>query len=195
MPRNKAISDEEILAAARSLFLQEGPKASTRTLAKLVGISEAVIFQRFNTKENLFFAAMIPPQMHFKAMFGVRPGKNQVKSNLEQICLQIAAYFREVMPIFLALVSHPAFNMQTFLQHHTLPTAPVEQELVAYLKAEANLGRICSNNITAAASVLFSHLHNLVLSETIGMNNSADTSHAILEAIGLLYQGLELRNV
>jgi AcrR family transcriptional regulator len=50
MPRKKTITDEEILSVARSLFLKEGAKASTRTLAKIVGISESVIFQRFNTK-------------------------------------------------------------------------------------------------------------------------------------------------
>ncbi|EKE96356.1 helix-turn-helix transcriptional regulator [Tolypothrix sp. LEGE 11397] len=32
--------------------------ASTRDIAKKAGISEAVIYQRFGTKEDLFFAAM-----------------------------------------------------------------------------------------------------------------------------------------
>ena len=191
MPRNKTITDDEILAAARSLFLQEGAKASTRTLAKRVGISETVIFQRFGTKEELFFAAMVPPQMHFQAMFGVQPGQKQVTTNLEAISLQIVAYFREVMPVFLALISHPSFDMQTFLQRHTLPVMQIEQELNAYLNAEADLARIQPDRRSMAASVLLSHLHNLALSETIEARRSADTEHAISEAISVLWQGLE----
>lgn len=193
MPRNKTITDDEILAVARSLFLKEGTKASTRTLAKLAGISEAVIFQRFGTKEDLFFCAMVPPKAQLEAMFNVQPGKKQVKTNLRSISLQIVAYFREVMPIFLSLISHPAFDMQTFLQRHTMPAMQIEQELIAYLNAEADLGRIHSDKIAVAASVLFSHLHNLVLSETIGAHHSADTDRAISEAIALLWQGLEPR--
>ena len=83
MPRNKTITDEEILAVARSLFIKEGAKASTRTLAKMVGISEAVIFQRFGTKEDLFFAAMVPPEAQLEAIFNVQLGKKQVTANLK----------------------------------------------------------------------------------------------------------------
>ena len=103
MPRNKTITDEEILAVARSLFLKEGAKASTRTLAKLVGISEAVIFQRFSTKEDLFFTAMVPPAAQLDAIFSIHPGEKQVIANLESVSLQIVVYFREVMPVFFIL--------------------------------------------------------------------------------------------
>ena len=191
MPRNKTITDDEILAAARSLFLQEGAKASTRTLAKQAGISETVIFQRFGTKEELFFAAMVPPKMHFRAMFEVQPGQKPVTTNLEIISLQIVAYFREMMPIFLALISHPSFDMQTFLQQHTLPAVQIKQELNAYLNAEADLGRIQPDKGAVVASVLLSHLHNLALSETIEAHRPTDTERATAEAIDLLWQGLE----
>ena len=116
MPRNKTITDEEILAVARSLFLQEGAKASTRTLAKLGGISEAVIFQRFSTKEDLFFTAMVPPSAQLDAIFSIQPGEHEVIENLKAVSVQIVGYFREVMPIFLSLIAHPAFDLPTFLQ-------------------------------------------------------------------------------
>lgn len=190
MPRRKTISDEEVLTIARSLFLQEGATASTRTLAKLAGISEAVIFQRFGTKADLFFAAMVLPAAQLEAMFNVQPGEKQVVENLESIGLQIVAYFREMMPVFLALISHPAFDMPTFLQRHTAPMEQIEQGLTTYLQAEANLGRVDPNNIAVAAAVLFSHLHSLVLSETIGAQPSADTDGAVAAAIALLWQGL-----
>ncbi|MEL6381608.1 MAG: hypothetical protein AAFQ89_03870 [Cyanobacteria bacterium J06626_18] len=42
-----------------------------------------------------------------------------------------------------------------------------------------------------AATVLLSHLHNLVLSETIEAHRPTDTEYAISAAIGILWQGLE----
>jgi AcrR family transcriptional regulator len=190
MPRNKIITDEEVLAAARSLFLKEGAKASTRTLAKTVGISEAVIFQRFNTKEELFFRAMVLPEAQLEAIFNIQPGEKKVIANLESVSLQIVFYFREVMPIFLSLVSHPSFDMQTFLQRHTMPGMKIAHRLTEYLNAEAELGRIQQGNVGATAAILFSHLHNIALSENIGVHQPIDTKGTISDAIAALWQGL-----
>ncbi len=190
MPRNKTITDEEILAIARSLFLKEGAKASTRTLAKLVGISEAIIFQRFNTKEDLFFTAMVPPAAQLEAIFNIQPGEQEIVTNLISVSLQIVIYFREVMPIFLSLVSHPAFDMQIFLKRHTMPRVQIVNRLVEYLHAEAELGRIQRGKVEAIAAMLLSHLHNLALSEHIGDRQPIDTELAISDAIEALWQGL-----
>lgn len=133
--------------------------------------------------------------MHFQAMFGVQPGQKQVTTNLETIGLQIVAYFREVMPVFLALISHPSFDMQTFLQQHTLPAMQIEQELNAYLNAEADLARIQPDIESVAAAVLLSHLHNLALSETIEAHRPTDTEYAISAAISILWQGLEPQSI
>lgn len=189
MPRNKTVTDEEILAVARSLFLKDGVKASTRTLAKMAGISEAVIFQRFGTKEDLFFAAMVLPEAELEAIFDIHPGQQQVTANLELVSLKIVAYFREVMPVFLSLISHPAFNMQTFLQQHTMPAMQISNKLTDYLNAEIELGRVRKDSVGAAA-ILLSHLHNLALSETIGLHQPIDADCAVSETIAILWKGL-----
>lgn len=193
MPRNKTISDDDILAVARSRFLKEGIKASTRTLAKQAGISEAVIFQRFGTKEDLFFAAMVPPQAQLKVMFDAQPGQHSIAANLNLISSQIVAYFCEIMPVFLPLISHPSFNVQTFLQRHRMPAMQIEQELLAYLTAEAVLGRIRPEGIDATTKILISHLHHLALSKTIGIQDSVNIQQATADVIDLLWQGLEPR--
>ncbi|MEA5597191.1 TetR/AcrR family transcriptional regulator [Rivularia sp. UHCC 0363] len=190
MPRNKTITNEEILNVARSQFLKQGVKASTRAIAKTVGISEGVIFQRFGTKEDLFFAAMVPPEAQLDAIFCVQPGENQVIANLRLISLQIVFYFREVMPIFLSLISHPSFDIQTFLQRHTMPAIQLGDRLTEYLNAEADLERIRKDYVATAANVLLSYLHNLALSENIGSHQAIDTENAISETIAFLWQGL-----
>ncbi|MFK8185445.1 MAG: TetR/AcrR family transcriptional regulator [Phormidesmis sp.] len=190
MTRSKTVTDEEILAAARSLFLEVGIKASTRKIAQNAGISEAVIFQRFKTKEELFFSAMVPPKARLEEIFRVHPGENIVPENLELISLQIVEYFREVMPTFIALIGHPAFNMQTFLQRHTMPRIQIGNRLSAYLYAEAEIGRIRSSQVEIAVSILLSYLHHLAMSETIDAHQKK-VKGDIPGAIGALWQGLE----
>lgn len=190
MTRSKTVTDEAILASARSLFLEVGIKASTRKIAKAAGISEAVIFQRFDTKEALFFAAMVPPKARIEKIFRIQPGENEVPENLELISLQIVDYFHEVMPTFIALIGHPAFNMQTFLQRHTMPRIQIGDRLTEYLIAEAKIGRIRSSQVEIAVAILLSYLHHFAMSETIGAQQGSARA-TITDAINALWQGLE----
>lgn len=190
MTRSKTVTDAEILAAARSLFLEVGVKASTRKIAKAAGISEGVIFQRFKTKEDLFFAAMVPPEARLDKIFRIPPGEGQVPENLKFMSLQIVDYFREVMPTFITLIGHPAFNMETFLQRHTLPRIQISNRLTEYLKAEAEISRIRRSQVEIATAILLSYLHHLALSETIDSSQHEKGMETITDAIEALWQGL-----
>ena len=53
--------DADRLDAAREVFVEKGPGASTREVARRAGVSEGVLFQRYGTKRDLFFAAMMIP--------------------------------------------------------------------------------------------------------------------------------------
>jgi AcrR family transcriptional regulator len=58
MPPRPRISDAELLEAARAVFLESGVDATTATVAARAGVSEALVFKRFGTKERLFDLAM-----------------------------------------------------------------------------------------------------------------------------------------
>jgi AcrR family transcriptional regulator len=47
MGRNKQVSDEAVLEAAKAVFVEQGFGASTREVARRAGISEAVLYQRY----------------------------------------------------------------------------------------------------------------------------------------------------
>ena len=70
MGRLKTITDDEVLAAARRVFQRDGHAASTRDVAQEAGVSQAVLYQRFKTKEELFFAAMTPAVIDPQAIVG-----------------------------------------------------------------------------------------------------------------------------
>ena len=56
--RPRLISDEQLLAVAREVFLERGIQATTGEVAKRAGASEGTIFHRFGSKDALFRAAM-----------------------------------------------------------------------------------------------------------------------------------------
>jgi AcrR family transcriptional regulator len=73
MGRNKTIEDEDVLAVARRVFREAGHAVSTREIARAVGVSQAVLFQRFGSKEELFFRAMTPELPDLEALLGDYP--------------------------------------------------------------------------------------------------------------------------
>ncbi len=58
MSRPLVYASADILRVAARVFLEDGHKASTKRIADIAGVSEAMLFQRFKTKEALFEAAM-----------------------------------------------------------------------------------------------------------------------------------------
>lgn len=58
MTNRQRVSDEAILESAREVFLQAGVDATTAAVAQRAGVSEALVFKRFHTKEALFERAL-----------------------------------------------------------------------------------------------------------------------------------------
>lgn len=58
MSRPVTISDDTILQAARALFTEKGPRATTAEIAARAGVSEGILFKRFGSKAALHKAAM-----------------------------------------------------------------------------------------------------------------------------------------
>jgi AcrR family transcriptional regulator len=58
MARPVTISDDQILDAARALFTEKGPRATTAEIAERAGVSEGILFKRYGSKVGLHKAAM-----------------------------------------------------------------------------------------------------------------------------------------
>lgn len=190
MPRPRTISDDEILTAARSAFLKEGAGASTRAIAAQAGISEGVLFQRFGTKTKLFFAAMVPWPAKLDEIFDAAPGEGEVPTNVEGILMRLLDYFREVMPVFVKLVSHPEFDLQEFLKAHEFPAMQIGGRLGEYLAAEARLGRVRPGHVPAATALLVHAVHNYALMDSLGAHDAGHAPLAIAGAVAGLWEGL-----
>ncbi len=96
-------SDVELLDAARRFFVERGFGASTKEIARRAGVSKGVIFQRFRTKDDLFFAAMTPPAAELHKL--LHHPRSKGRALLEKLTFAMIEYWRETFPVLLPLVA------------------------------------------------------------------------------------------
>ena len=170
MARPSVIDTEEILRAARELFLQKGPNVTTAEIARAVGISEGSIFKRFPTKHSLFLAAMKVDMPHpWAADLDALVGQGDLRENLVSVSTAIMSFLRELLPrIMLAWSCDGA--MSTHLSKIHGPKSPPRLALAAlasYLGAEMDLGRLRRTDPEIAARIFLGAIWNHVFLETI----------------------------
>lgn len=190
MGRKKRLEDEELLAIARDAFVKEGFGASTRAIARQAGVSETVLFQRFRTKPELFFTAMVPPAPDLHTILARHPAPGEPSIQLEQIGLRMLAYFRDVTPILLPLMSHPEFSYDTFVERN--PDFPLNQLVVglqAWLSRLEEEEVVVPGGADAMALTMVSSMASLALFERIGVHGGEVAEHLVREMARLIWRG------
>ncbi|MEH2280950.1 MAG: TetR/AcrR family transcriptional regulator [Nostoc sp.] len=175
MARTPRITNQQILEAARQVFLQQGFGASTLEIAQQAGISEASIFKRFSTKEELFFAAMgIPEKPLWVNELESLCHKGNLKENLINICLQIMEFYREVLPLIVMLRSR-GNAIAELGSKEPRPMRDVKV-LTAFLECEINQDRLRPCDPQIVAHILLGSLMNYVFLEQISSQASIPTA-------------------
>jgi AcrR family transcriptional regulator len=189
MGRNKTISDTELLDAARRVFVKQGFGVSTKEIARRAGVSEGVLFQRFTTKEDLFFAAMIPPPADLNKV--LHHPRSKGRPLLEKIMLSMIDYFRSTLPVLIPLMSHPSFRFEEFAKRHPdAPLVTLRRQLVDFVVQEQRAGRIAAVDPGAAALVVWSTAHTIAFFEHLGAHGGKFEPRMIRAAVACLWEGL-----
>lgn len=192
MARTPKITNQQILEAAREIFLQQGFGASTIEIAQRAGISEASIFKRFSTKEELFFASMgIPEKPLWMQELESLSGKGDVKENLIQVCLDILEFYREIMPRLMMLQTRGKAlpSMAIKLESKSIRDVKV---LTAFLEQEIEQERLRSGDPKTMALILLGSLMNYVFREQINPERAITTAAPIFVQglVEILWQGI-----
>ncbi|MBN3960587.1 TetR/AcrR family transcriptional regulator [Nostoc sp. NMS8] len=175
MARIPRITNQQIIEAARQIFLQQGFGASTLEIAQQAGISEASIFKRFSTKEKLFFAAMgIPEKPLWVNELESLCGKGNLKENLIKVCLQIMEFHREVLPRSMMVRSRG--NVLPELGGKEPKPIKDVKVLAAFLEREINQNRLRPCDPQTVAHILLGSLMNYVFVEQISSQVSIPTT-------------------
>ncbi len=193
MARVKSISDEQIIKSAREDFLKHGFGASTMAIARRAGISEALLFKRFGTKNAIFAKAMgfEESPLWVKALEGLE-NRGEARENIRKIAKMMVEFMSEVLPR--VIMAWSARNRPTLkLMSQKNPMRRDLKTLVAYFEKEMKIGRIRPGNPEIAARALIGSLNNLVFTKIMegGRATPAEMDRQVEELVDLLWEGLE----
>jgi AcrR family transcriptional regulator len=188
--RTTTITTEQILEAARAVFLEHGVNATTVEVANRAGISSASIFKRYPTKDALFLAAMseAPPERVWTPELEAAVGHGDPRADLTLIARRIAAYTSHVIPRLML--------MRSMGTPGALPSPPRATEdfvaMTGYFGREMALGRIARGDPTIPALALFHAVAGFALSQTVQSSEVLfNTTRYLEEFVGLMWHGLE----
>ena len=145
MSRTATITDDRLLQAARTEFLERGIRATSAAIARRAGVSPGILFHRFGTKEALFAAAMSQGDEGGRPPFDLRArvGKGSVPGTLTEIGGLLLDRFFLVVPNQLMAWANPEPGRRASMaQQYREKGVRGQRHLVEYLRAEAKLGRI-----------------------------------------------------
>jgi AcrR family transcriptional regulator len=192
MGRIAKITNQQILDAAREIFLEQGFGASTLEIAQKAGISEASIFKRFSTKEELFLASMgIPEKSPWGKKLDAVVGKGNLKQNLSDLSLEILEFNRQVMPRLMMLRSRGNLLPEMFNRADSRPSRDLKT-FTKFLEKEIENGRIRPCDPQTIAMILLGSLMNFVFLEQMHPKGDvpADEQKFVQNLVEIVWQGI-----
>jgi AcrR family transcriptional regulator len=192
MGRQKTISDEQVLHVARAMFREKGHTATTREIAQAAGISEAILYQRFGSKDDLFFAAMAPQEPDLAKLLGLKEPTEDAHTYLRTVVVRIGEYFADILPLVVRMMTHPSFDPAAFAR--SVPTPPsvrLREGLAERIASLARRKRIVAPSATLTARLLVSLAHDWALGRMHRISSGG--VRELQEMVDIVWVGLRAR--
>ena len=192
MGRPKTIETGELLAIARNVFRQHGHTVTTRDVAKAAGISQAVLYQRFKTKDALFYAALTQHAPNLSALSEIDPAL-EPRDWLAQFAARTKLHFRNIMPSLLSVAAHPKYGQEMMGNIHRHNRAgEVAALIVLRLQGWRQAGKIRPVDPRTFAFAFIHALHSMAMVEVLSGDPGPATRPAELETfIDVFWHGLK----
>jgi AcrR family transcriptional regulator len=186
MARPTSISNQQILDAARAVFLANGfARASTVAIARRAGVSEGSIFNRFATKDDLFRAAMDEAQPPAFALDGY-VGQGDLRKNLIRITIESVHYLSNLLPKLMLRWSERELSPKA---NACSPPREILRALTAFFKAEMALGRV-GGEPNIIARMFMGSVWNYCFLQTVAGDRSLSAKTFAERLIAGLWQGI-----
>jgi AcrR family transcriptional regulator len=193
MGRYKTISDEEVLGIARALFRAGGHTVTTRQIAEAAKISEAVLYQRFGSKDDLFFAAMHPRGPDIDELLGPIDPADDAHMYLRSVVVRLGKYFAEVIPLALRVMTHPSFDPDSLARAQPTASAALQDGLASRLASLARRKRIMTRSEAVTARILVSLAHDWALGGVLSPGRPRQWDRELKAMVDVLWEGLRER--
>ena len=187
MARPPSISNQQILDAARAVFLAHGrAKASTIDIARRAGVSEGSIFNRFPTKDALFRAAMDdaqPPAFTLER----HVGQGDLRQNLVRITVESVHYLNNLLPKLMLRWSERELGPKARVCTHP---REILSALAAFFKEEKALGRV-GGDPPIIARMFMGSVWNYCFLRTVAGDKSMSAKSFAGRLVAGLWQGID----
>ena len=174
--RPRSFTDEELLATARRIFLEHGPGVSTTRIAKALGVSQAALFKRFGTKNDLMFRALLPPAVPaWVQHVEVGPDDRPLAEQLTEIAHLMIAFFQHYIPCMSTLKAANVDVREAFRRYEVPPPVRARASFIRWLQAAEHRGLIRSVDHASMAEAMIGGLQGHVfLSHILGRDDGND---------------------
>jgi AcrR family transcriptional regulator len=193
MGRQKTISDDEVLRVARDVFRRHGHTATTREIAQAAGISEAVLYQRFGSKDELFFAAMRPQATDVVQLLGPAKPPDDAYAYLHDVVVRMGKHFAEIIPLALRVMTHPSSGPGRLERGRPGGPSALQEGLAERIASLASRGRIATASEAATARVLVSLAHDWALMTALSHTAPSRRVRELTEMVDAVWTGLRVR--
>ncbi len=192
MGRPKTIETSELLAIARNVFRRHGHTVTTRDVAKAAGVSQAVLYQRFKTKDALFYAALTQHAPSLSALSEIDPAL-EPRIWLARFAARAKDHFRSIMPSLLSVAAHPKYGQEMMGNIHRHNRAGEVAAMVGLrVQSWQQAGQIQPTDPRAFAFAFIHALHSMAMVEVLSGDTGSATRPAELESfIDIFWHGLK----
>jgi AcrR family transcriptional regulator len=123
--------------------MEHGPAVSTAHIANEVGLSQAALFKRFQTKENLLLEALAPPQSPgWIDDLGDAPDGRPMPDQLVEIATSALGFLRELVPRMMMLKIAGLHPHDIMRRYPVPPPVLAQRRLATWFAAAQGDGRI-----------------------------------------------------
>lgn len=175
MGRTRSITNEQILDAAREVFMEKGVRATTLEIAQRAGVSEGTVFKRFDTKDALFLECMETPflapwaTLAQELMASPEP-TSDLAADLEQICESMLTFFLMLQPMIHMKMSRGADSGPLVRDRNAPPIRGISA-LTMYLHHQQRHGLLGPVDPEIAARMLIGAVFFYAFGEHAGVNH------------------------
>ena len=176
MPTAKAETRQLILDGAKKVVREKGlARATTREIARAVGVADGTLYVHFADRVELFLALLrqsLPPMTGPLRELEYLAGKGTVRGNLEVVVGGAFAFMQEIVPLAASLFAEPELlqaHREELRRRNEGPHVSMEA-VENYIRAEQRLGRINKRTNPKMVYVLLfgACLHRVFISHFLG---------------------------
>ena len=150
--RPRRFTDAELLQVARRCFLEHGPAVSTAHIAEEAGVSQATLFKRFGTKDQLMLRALLPSAND--ALWEALHAPLDARSICEQLVEKgelLMGFLNRMQPCIAMLRAHSSVVIDEMAKQGTAPPVRALRAVQAFFDAAIAAGRMAPTETESLA--------------------------------------------